>query len=306
MYPLKFHKDVRKTLDDHGAVVALESTIITHGMPWPQNLEVARQVEQVVRDAGAVPATITVLDGAIRIGMDDNQLSALARADDVMKLSRADLAFAISTGQTGATTVAATMIAAKLAGIEVFATGGIGGVHRGAEHSFDISADLNELAITGVIVVSAGPKAILDGEKTMEVLETNGVPVITFGADKLPAFWSRESSITSPLRLDRAKDIAAFAKMRSRLQLAGGILVANPVALEDEIPADIMAGYIDQANLELAENNIRGKAVTPWLLARIFELSNGESLKTNIALIKNNARLASEIALALVDGKPAA
>lgn len=300
MLPLKFHPDVQNALKNHRPVVALESTIITHGMPWPQNVEVAREVEQVVRDGGCVPATIAVFDGVIHIGLDDEQLETLAKSKDVMKLSRADLAFALSTGRTGATTVAATMIAASLAGIGVFATGGIGGVHRGAEKSFDISADLGELARTSVIVVSAGPKAILDGEKTMEVLETQGVPVVTYGSDMLPAFWSRQSDIQSPLRLDSATEIAQFARMRQRLKLAGGMLVANPVPEEDEIPTDIMAKHITMATSEANEKNISGKAVTPWLLSRILELTNGDSLVTNIALVKNNARLAAAIAGELI------
>lgn len=300
MLPLKFHPDVQNALKNDRPVVALESTIITHGMPWPQNVEVAREVEQVVRDGGCVPATIAVFDGVIHIGLDDEQLETLAKSKDVMKLSRADLAFALSTGRTGATTVAATMIAASLAGIGVFATGGIGGVHRGAENSFDISADLGELARTSVIVVSAGPKAILDGEKTMEVLETQGVPVVTYGSDMLPAFWSRQSDIQSPLRLDSATEIAQFARMRQRLKLAGGMLVANPVPEEDEIPTDIMAKHIARATSEANKKSISGKAVTPWLLSRILELTNGDSLVTNIALVKNNARLAAAIAGELI------
>lgn len=300
MLPLKFHPDVQNALKNDRPVVALESTIITHGMPWPQNVEVAREVEQVVRDGGCVPATIAVFDGVIHIGLDDEQLETLAKSKDVMKLSRADLAFALSTGRTGATTVAATMIAASLAGIGVFATGGIGGVHRGAENSFDISADLGELARTSVIVVSAGPKAILDGEKTMEVLETQGVPVVTYGSDMLPAFWSRQSDIQSPLRLDSATEIAQFARMRQRLKLAGGMLVANPVPEEDEIPTDIMAKHIAMATSEANEKSISGKAVTPWLLSRILDLTNGDSLVTNIALVKNNARLAAAIAGELI------
>ncbi len=299
MLPLKFHADVKNALDNSHPVVALESTIITHGMPWPRNVEVAREVEQVVRDAGGTPATIAVFDGAIHIGLDDAQLLKLAQAKDVMKLSRADLAFALSTCCVGATTVAATMIAASLASIPVFATGGIGGVHKGAENTFDISADLTELARTPVIVVSAGPKAILDGEKTMEVLETQGVPVVTYGSDVLPAFWSRESPIRSPLRLDSAAGIADFFEMRKKLKLDGGLLVANPVPQDAEIPAAVMQAHIDKATREAASESISGKSVTPWLLARILELTGGASLETNIALVKNNARLATAIAIQL-------
>lgn len=304
MLPLKFHPEVKDALAQGRAVVALESTIITHGMPWPQNVEVAAAVEQVVRNEGAIPATIAVFDGALQIGLDSEQLSFLGQAKDVMKLSRADLAFALATGHIGATTVAATMIAASLAGIRVFATGGIGGVHKGADQTFDISADLTELARTNTIVVSAGPKAILDGEKTIEVLETQGVPVVTYQSDMLPAFWSRESTITSPLRLDTAQEIARFAKMRQEIKLDGGILIANPVPANDEIPAAEMAIYIDQATTEAAASGVSGKSVTPWLLSRILELTDGKSLQTNIALVKNNARLAAEIAHELVSAAP--
>ncbi len=300
MFALNIHPDVKQALDKRQAVVALESTIITHGMPWPQNVEVAREVEQTVRDAGVVPATIAVIEGTLHIGLDDEQLVSLVQSSDVMKLSRADLAFAMAMGKTGATTVAATMIATELAGISVFATGGIGGVHRGAETTFDISADLNELANCNVIVVSAGPKAILDCEKTVEVLETYGVPVVSYQSDWLPAFWSARSDIPSPLRLDSAHDIASFALMRKNLRQDGGMLIANPVPKRAEIPATEMTGFIDQATLEANQAGILGKRVTPWLLSRIFELTNGKSLETNIALIKNNASLAAAIAIALL------
>ncbi len=299
MVPIKFHPEVKSALDQGNAVVALESTIITHGMPWPQNVEVARAVEGVVRNSGAIPATIAVFDGNIHIGLSSDQLTFLGQAKDVMKLSRADLAFAIATKRNGATTVAATMIAASLAGIEVFATGGIGGVHKGAENTFDISADLTELAKTNTIVVSAGPKAILDGEKTIEVLETQGVPVVTYQSDILPAFWSRHSTIRSPLRLDKASEIARFSQMRQKIGLKGGILIANPIPKEDEIPASKMAIYIEQATTEAGKAGISGKEVTPWLLSRILELTGGKSLDTNIALVKNNAKLAAKIAIEL-------
>lgn len=293
--------EVKQALDASRPVVALESTIITHGMPFPQNIETARLVEADIRAEGAIPATIAIIDGKIHIGLVDDQLQQLAKSGDVMKLSRADLAFAIAMGRNGSTTVAATMIAARLAGIEVFATGGIGGVHKGAELSFDISADLTELARTQILVVSAGPKAILDGEKTLEVLETGGVPVVTFGQDNLPAFWSRQSPLKSPLRLDAAADIARFWQTRQQLGQSGGMLVANPVPMADEIPASEMAIFIDQAVTQAATKGITGKAVTPWLLNRIFELTDGRSLTTNIALVRNNARLAAKIALALCD-----
>lgn len=280
-------------------VVALESTIITHGMPWPQNLEVARQVEEEIRAAGAVPATIAVLDGVLHAGLTPEQLERLAQARTVAKLSRADLAVCIAQGGTGATTVAATMIAAHLAGIEVFATGGIGGVHKGAEHSFDISADLNELAVTPVSVVAAGAKAILDIPKTLEVLETNGVPVIAVGQDDFPAFWSRGSGLPAPLRIDDPADIAAAHLQRVALGLSGGQLVANPIPSRDEIPADTLAPIIAQAQAEADAAGIARKAVTPFLLQRIFELTEGRSLDANIALVRNNARLAAKIAAEL-------
>ncbi|MCL4105444.1 UNVERIFIED_CONTAM: hypothetical protein GTU68_055575 [Idotea baltica] len=277
-------------------IVALESTIITHGMPWPRNLETARAVEQAVRDAKAVPATIAVIKGNLHIGLDDDALSALAQSKDVAKLSRADMAVTLAAAGTGATTVAATMIAARLAGIDVFATGGIGGVHRGAEHDFDISADLQELAQTAVTVVSAGAKAILDLPKTMEVLETNGVPVITLGQNMLPAFWSRHSALPSPLRMESAAEIASAHLMRADLGLPGGQLIANPIPQADEIPQSVLNPIIEQALSEAKEAGVTGKAVTPFLLGRIVELTKGASLTSNIALVLNNARLAAEIA----------
>ncbi|WP_163850215.1 pseudouridine-5'-phosphate glycosidase [Pseudooceanicola aestuarii] len=277
-------------------VVALESTIITHGMPFPQNVETARQVEQDIRDAGAVPATIAVMHGTLHIGLTDAQLDRLAQAQDVAKLSRADMAACLATGGTGATTVAATMIAARLAGIGVFATGGIGGVHRGAEDSFDISADLRELSETPVTVVAAGAKAILDIPKTLEVLETNGVPVIAVGQDEVPAFWSRASGLAAPLRLDDPAQIAAAHRMRAAMGLPGGQLVVNPVPQADEIPQAEITPIIARALEEAARQGILGKAVTPFLLQRIFELTEGRSLATNIALVRNNARLAARIA----------
>ncbi len=247
-------------------LVALESTIITHGMPFPQNLATARAVEAKVRAEGAVPATIAVLDGRLHVGLDEARLTALAQARDVLKLSRADLAVAMATGRTGATTVAATMIAARLAGIEVFATGGIGGVHRGAEASFDISADLQELAQTPVTVVSAGAKAILDLPKTLEVLETLGVPVIAVGQDALPAFWSRDSGLAAPLRLDDAAAIARAHRLRRDLGLPGGQLVANPIPAAAEIPRAEMIPIVETALAEAAAAGITAKAVTPFLL----------------------------------------
>jgi pseudouridine-5'-phosphate glycosidase len=300
--PLDLSAEVADAVTAGWPVVALESTIVTHGMPWPQNVETARAVEADIRAAGAVPATIAVLDGRIRVGLDAATLDRLARLDGVLKLSRADLAYALVTGRPGSTTVAATMIAAHLAGVRVFATGGIGGVHRGAETSYDISADLHEFARTPVTVVAAGAKAILDIAKTLEVLETLGVPVVGFGTDEFPAFWSRGSGHPAPIRLDGAEDVAAFMAMRTRLGLAGGMLVANPVPESDEIPSDEIAHHIAAALAEASRRGVTGKAVTPFLLSDMLERTGGRSLTTNIALVRNNARVAAAIAVALARG----
>ncbi|MGR3291474.1 MAG: pseudouridine-5'-phosphate glycosidase [Paracoccaceae bacterium] len=299
MIPLSFSEEVAAAKADNRPIVALESTIITHGMPFPQNVETARLVETEIRQAGAVPATVAVLDGDLCIGLSRGQLNSLGQAENVAKLSRGDLAACIAAKKTGATTVAATMIAAHLAGIKVFATGGIGGVHHGAENSFDISADLQELAQTPVSVVAAGAKAILDIPKTLEVLETLGVPVIAYGQDDFPAFWSRSSGLPAPIRMDSAKEIAAAHSARAELGLPGGQLIANPVPPDDEIPAEIMAPAIARALADADANSISAKDVTPFLLGRIFELTEGRSLQTNISLVLNNARLAAEIAIAL-------
>jgi pseudouridylate synthase len=277
-------------------VVALESTIITHGMPFPQNVETARAVEAEVRAADAVPATIAVMGGAIRIGLDEAALEDLGRAQGVMKLSRADIAACLAAGRTGATTVAATMICARLAGIDVFATGGIGGVHRGAEQSFDVSADLRELAETAVTVVCAGAKAILDLPKTLEVLETLGVPVIAVGQDAFPAFWSRTSGLPAPLRMDTPAEIAAAHLMRGRLGLPGGQLVAHPIPPEAEIAREEIVPVIEGALAEAAALGVAGKAVTPFLLDAVFRATEGRSLAANIALVRANARFAAAVA----------
>ena len=296
MIPLHYSPEVRAARDAGAPLVALESTIITHGMPWPQNRDTALGVEAEVRAAGATPATIAVMDGQIQVGLDGAQLDRLAQAQGVMKLSRADLAACLAQRRTGATTVAATMICAHLAGIAVFATGGIGGVHRGAENSFDISADLQELATTPVTVVAAGAKAILDLPKTLEVLETLGVPVIAVGQGAFPAFWSRDSGLNAPLRMDTAAEIAAAHRVRRALGLAGGQLVANPIPAEAEIPHHEIDPVIARALADAQAQGIAAKAVTPFLLARIFELTQGRSLAANIALVKNNAHLAAAIA----------
>lgn len=295
--PDLFHSaEVRAALAEGGPVVALESTIITHGMPFPQNLETAVQVEEDIRAAGAVPATVALLEGRLHVGLERAELDALAQARAVSKVSRADMAACMASGGTGATTVSATMIAAHLAGIAVFATGGIGGVHRGAETSFDISADLQELSQTPVTVVAAGAKAILDIPKTLEVLETLGVPVIAYGQEEFPAFWSRGSGLPAPLRMDSAQEIAKAQLIRGALGLPGGQLIGNPVPAQDEIAARTLAPIIARAQSEADAKGISGKAVTPFLLGRIFELTDGQSLRTNIALVRNNAHLAAMIA----------
>lgn len=300
-FPIVRSAAVQAAFDAGAPIVALESTIITHGMPFPQNLEMARKVEAKVRAGGAEPATIAVLDGVLCVGLEDAQLEALAQTRGAAKLSRADLAVCMASGRTGATTVAATMIAANLAGISVFATGGIGGVHRGAEESFDISADLPELAQTPITVVAAGAKAILDVPKTLEVLETQGVPVIAFGQDHMPAFWSAQSSLKAPLRLDSAAEIARAHKMRGALGLPGGQLIANPIPVDAEIPRAEMEPVIERALKDAATHGIAGKSVTPYLLQRIFELTEGRSLTANIALVLNNAALAAQIACKMAD-----
>lgn len=302
MIDIQYSAEVRAARDAGQPIVALESTIITHGMPYPQNIEVAAQVEQDIRDAGAVPATMAVIKGKLHVGLEADQLRDLGQAQGVAKISRADMAACMSTGGTGATTVAATMIAAHYAGIEVFATGGIGGVHQGAETSFDISADLHELGQTPVTVVAAGAKAILDLAKTLEVLETLGVPVISYGQDEFPAFWSAKSPFDAPLRMDSAEAIAKAHATRRALGLPGGQLVANPIPALDQIPADELAPIIASAQSDADQHRITGKAVTPYLLQRIFEKTNGRSLTANIALVRNNARLAAGIAKSLAKG----
>ncbi|WP_439142496.1 pseudouridine-5'-phosphate glycosidase [Planktotalea sp.] len=305
MSPLPFIRSeaVQAAKDAGLPIVALESTIITHGMPYPQNLEMARKVEATVRAGGAEPATIAVLDGVLHVGLTDDVLEKLAQTKGAAKLSRADMAVCMATGRTGATTVAATMIAANLAGISVFATGGIGGVHRGAEQSFDISADLQELAQTPVTVVAAGPKAILDVSKTLEVLETLGVPVIAFGQDAVPAFWSSQSTYKAPLRLDTAAEIAKAHKMRARLGLPGGQLIANPIPADAEIVRSEMEPVIERALQDAQTHGIIGKSVTPYLLQRVYELTEGRSLTANIALVLNNAALAAQIACEMADNR---
>ncbi|MHA6250817.1 pseudouridine-5'-phosphate glycosidase [Oceanobacillus sp. CAU 1775] len=292
-------KEVQEAKDAGKPIVALESTIISHGMPYPQNVETARAVETIIRENGAVPATIALIDGKIKIGLTDEELEAFGNSDDVAKVSRRDFPYILATRKMGATTVAATMIAAALADIKVFATGGIGGVHRGAETTMDISADLEELAQTDVAVVCAGAKSILDLGLTMEYLETKGVPVIGYETDTLPAFFSRESNFPVNFRADDVSVIAATLKTKWKLDLHGGAVIANPIPVENEIPRAEIDSIIDQAIAEAEENNIQGKDATPFLLAKVKELTEGKSLEANIALVKNNAKVGAQIAVAL-------
>jgi pseudouridine-5'-phosphate glycosidase len=296
---LVFSAEVQAAREAGKPVVALESTIISHGMPYPQNVQTAKEVEQIIRDHGAVPATIAIMNGKIHIGLSDAELELLGQSRDAIKVSRRDLPYVLSTGKLGATTVAATMICAELAGIKVFVTGGIGGVHRGAETSFDISADLQELAQTSVAVVCAGAKSILDLGLTLEYLETHGVPVVSVGQEAFPAFFTRDSGFRADFRLDSAQQQAAFLNTKWALGLEGGVVIANPVPEADAMPEAEIEAITRQALDEAAQQDIGGKAVTPFLLARIKELTAGRSLVTNIALVKNNAVCGAQLALAL-------
>jgi pseudouridylate synthase len=295
---LEIHPEVAHAIAEGRPVVALESTIIAHGMPYPQNVETAMAVEGVIRAAGATPATIAVIGGKCRVGLTKEQIEHLGRAKEVWKVSLPDLPYVLSKGLHGATTVAATMRIASLAGVRVFVTGGIGGVHRGAESTMDISADLTEMAHTSVAVVSAGAKSILDIGLTLEYLETKGVPVVTFGQDEFPSFYSRKSGFSSPLRLDTAEEIATLLHTKWALGLEGAVLVANPLPAEKEVPPDEMDRYIQLALEAAAQQKIRGKAVTPFLLQYIARHTKGESLEANIALIRHNAVLGAGIAKA--------
>lgn len=288
--------EVAQALNDRTAVVALESTIISHGMPFPQNVEMATEVERIIRDGGAVPATIAVLDGRPRIGLSRDDLHLLATSPDVPKVSTRDLPYAISQGTHGATTVASTMRLAALAGISVFVTGGMGGVHRGAERTYDVSADLTELSQTNVAVVSAGVKSILDIGLTLETLETLGVPVVAYGTDHFPAFFSRISGHAAPMTLDTPADLAGLMAAKWRLGLTGGLAIVNPIPVEDEIPAEEIGVIIEQAITDMDALGIHGKEATPYLLGRIVEITEGASLIANIALVNNNARLGTQVA----------
>lgn len=299
---LDLHPDVADALRHGRPVVALESTIISHGMPWPQNAETAFRVEAAVREHGAVPATVAVIDGRLKAGLSPAQIEHLARQGSaVPKASRRDLPWLIAQGATGATTVAATMVVAALAGIRVFATGGIGGVHRGAEASFDISADLQELARTSVAVVCAGAKAILDLPLTLEYLETHGVPVLGYGTHELPAFYSRHSGLKLQHRLDTPEAAARVLLAKWQAGLEGGVVIANPIAAEYEIPHARVNSCIQQALAEAQQQGVAGAAVTPFLLARVSELTGGASLAANIQLVLANARLAAQIAVQLAE-----
>jgi pseudouridylate synthase len=280
-------------------VVALESTIISHGMPHPRNVATALAVEDAVRQAGAIPATIAVIDGVLRAGLEESEIELLGQLGPrIVKVSRRDLPFVVRSGGAGATTVAATMIVAAMAGIEVFATGGIGGVHRGAGQTFDISADLEEVARTNVLVVCAGVKSILDLGLTLEYLETRGVPVVGYGTDTLPAFYTRASRFSLPYRLDTPDEVAALMRTRSELGLTGGIIVANPIPEAHSMDPDLIEVAIEEALADATASGVEGKDTTPFLLARIVELTGSASLEANVELVLNNARVAAAVAVA--------
>lgn len=295
---LEIHPEVQQALAEGKPVVALESTIIAHGMPFPKNVQTALEVEAVVREAGAIPATIAILNGKCCVGLSQQQIEHLGQAENVWKVSLVDMPYVINQRLDGATTVAATMRLAALAGIRVFVTGGTGGVHRGAESTMDISADLTEMGKTSVAVVSAGVKSILDIGLTLEYLETQGIPVVTFRQDAFPSFYSRQSGFASPLRLDSPRDLADLLRTKWELGLDGAVLIANPIPEKFEVPAPEMEWYITQALHAASQQHIKGKAVTPFLLKYIAEHSHGESLDANIALIKHNARLGAELSVA--------
>ena len=297
---LEISEEVKQALEDRKAVVALESTIISHGMPYPQNVETALNVEQVIRDNGAIPGTVAIINGKIKVGCSHDDIELLGKAGfDVPKASRRDLAIILAQGKNGATTVATTMIGAALAGVEVFATGGIGGVHRGAEKTMDISADLDELSMTPVLVVCAGAKSILDLPLTLEYLETKGVPVIGFGVDELPAFYTRKSGYKIDAQIDTTAEIATIWKTKKACSLKGGMVVANPIPEEYSMDADYINESINKALKEAEEQGIKGKSVTPFLLAKIKQFTDGNSLASNIQLVYNNAKVAAIIACEL-------
>lgn len=301
MHPLlKISDEVQQALHDNLPVVALESTIISHGMPWPRNVETARDVEQIIREQGAIPATIAILNGVPHIGLNNAELDLLGQAKDVWKVSLRDMPYVISRKQHGATTVAATMRLAAMAGIRIFVTGGIGGVHRGATQTMDISADLTEMSTTNVAVISAGVKSILDIGLTLEAMETLGIPVITYGSDDFPSFYSRKSGYASPLRLDDAGAIANLLHTKWSLGLNGSVLIANPVPAAYEVPFEQMEEHIKAALQAAEQQGVKGKDTTPFLLRYLAVRTGGESLDANIALVKNNAKLGGQIAGRLI------
>ena len=295
---LDIKEEVKHALEQNLPVVALESTIISHGMPYPQNVEMAKKCEEIIRENGAIPATIAIINGRIKVGLTDEDLNLLATSKNVAKVSRRDLAKVISTKQIGATTVASTMICANMAGIKFFVTGGIGGVHRGYEETLDVSADLDELGRTNVNVICAGAKSILDLPRTLEYLETKGVPVVGYQTDYLPQFFTRESEYKLNLRLDTPVEIAEMIKTKDELELSGGVLITNPIPEEASMDKKYIDSLIDKAINEANEKHIIGKDVTPFLLAKIVEESGGKSLEANIALVYNNAKVGAQIAKA--------
>lgn len=294
---LDIKPEVAEAIKAGKAVVALESTIISHGMPYPKNVETALEVERIIRENGAIPATIAILGGRLKVGLTEDEIEYLGKAKDVVKTSRRDIPFIVAKKLDGATTVASTMILADLAGVRVFATGGIGGVHRGAQESFDISADLQELASTNVAVVCAGAKSILDIGLTLEYLETNGVPVVGFGTDELPAFYTRKSGFGVDYRVDTAEELAAALKAKWDLGLKGGLVVANPIPEAYEMDFDTITNAISIAVREAEEKGIKGKESTPFLLAKVKELTGGDSLESNIQLVYSNAKVAAQLAV---------
>ncbi len=296
---LKITPELQSALAGGHPIVALESTIIAHGMPFPQNLEMAQTVEAIIRAEGTIPATIAIVDGKLCVGLTTAELATFAEnGPSIIKVSTRDLPYVVARKMMGATTVASTMRIAAMAGIAVFATGGIGGVHRGAERSFDVSADMTEFAESNVAVVTAGAKAILDLPLTLETLETLGVPVVGFNTDDFPSFYSRVSGLKVPMRCDSPNEVAAMMKAKWQLGLRGGIVVANPIPTQDEIPAHEISGAINSAITEAQAQNIAGKHLTPFLLKRLAETTQGRSLKANIALAYNNAKVAGQIAVA--------
>lgn len=296
---LEFSKEVQEAIKNELPIVALESTIISHGMPYPQNIEMAERCEDIVRENGAVPATIAIMDGKIKIGLSKEDLKTLATAKNVAKVSRRDFAAVIAEGEIGATTVASTMICAEMAGIKFFVTGGIGGVHRGFEETMDVSADLEEICKTNVNVICAGAKSILDIPRTLEYLETKGVPVIGYKTDQLPAFFTRESGLKLAIRKDSLNEIAQLINAKDALELSGGTVIANPISEDDQLDKDYIDSIINEAIESANEEGISGKEMTPFLLSKIVDKTNGKSLEANISLVFNNADIGSKLAVEL-------